>query len=169
MGQLSARRIYDALASLFSSLDATDRVLLERTLNGRKIERVRLFDAATAGTAMTTTGFYTNNTGGNLRVTRAWVVTPVAVTTGETDFVTFTLAKVDSAGANAATVASGATNAASLGALVANTPEALALTVANVVIADGWTLTAAVAKAASGKAITAATSDAYLYVELQPE
>jgi len=169
MAQLTAGRIMNALAGLFSSLDATDRTLLERTLSGRRFEKVRLFDAATAGTAMTTTPFFTNQTGGNLRVISVKVIAPIAVAADNTDYVTFTCAKVDSAGANAATVATADTRAASLNALAAHTAEALTNTVANLVLADGWSLTAAVAKAGAGKAITAATSDAYMIVELMPE
>lgn len=169
MAQLTARRIINALTSLFAAHDATDEALVKYCVGGRRIEKVRLFDAATAGTAMTTTNFFRNATGGSLRIVSAYVVAPVAVAADNTDYVTFTLAKVDPAGANAATVASGDSRAASLNALAANAPEALTLTVANVVLLDGWSLTAAVAKAGAGKAITAATSDAYLYVVLEPE
>jgi hypothetical protein len=167
MAQLTAERIKNALIQNTGSLDSTDETMLKNLLF-RRVEKVRLFDAATAGTAMTTSAFWKNTTGVTMRVVSAYVVAPVAVAADNTDYDTFTLAKVDSAGANAATVASGDTRAASLSGLAANAPEALTLTDANKDIADGWSLTAAVAKAGAGKAITAATSDAYLIVVLEP-
>lgn len=167
MAQLNASRIKAAVSKFLSSLDSTDDTTVNKMLFRRR-ERVRLFDAATAGTAMTKTTFWTNDTGITWKVISAKVVAPIAVAADNTDYVTFTVSKEDSAGANAATVASADTRAASLNALAAFVPEALALTAANVEIADGWVLSVAVTKAASGKAITAATSDAYLIVELEP-
>lgn len=167
MAQLTAERIKNAVLKDLSALDSTDDTMCKALLF-RRYEKVRLFDAATAGTAMTTTAFFKNTTGVTLRIIAAYVVAPVAVAADNTDYVTFTLAKVDSAGANAATVASGDTRAASLNALVANAPEALTVTAANQDLLDGWSLTAAVAKAGAGKAITAATSDAYLIVVYEP-
>lgn len=168
MAQLTASGIMKSIYGLFSGLDSTDETMLKNLLY-RQVATCALFDAATAGTAMTVTPFWRNHTGSNMRVVSAHVVAPVAVTVGETDYVTFNLAKYTSAGASATAVASGATNAAGLGALVAFAPEALTLVAAAVVVADGGVLTAAVAKAASGKAITAATSAAYMTVVLEPE
>lgn len=167
MAQLTAERIKNAVIQNTGSLDSTDETMLKNLLF-RRVEKVRLFDAATAGTAMTTSAFWKNTTGVTMRVVSAYVVAPVAVAADNTDYVTFTLAKVDAAGANAATVFSGDSRAASLNGLAANAAEALTVTAANQDIADGWHLTAAVAKAGAGKAITAATSDAYLIVVLEP-
>lgn len=168
MAQLTATGIKNAIYGLFSGLDSTDETMLKNLLY-RQVATCRLFDAATAGTAMTVTPFFRNHTGVNLRVISAHVVAPVAVATDETDYVTFNLARYTSAGGSATAVGANTTNAAGFGALVAFAPEALTLTAANVILADGGVLTAAVAKAAAGKAITAATSDAYMIVLLEPE
>lgn len=167
MAQLTALKIKKAIYGLFSALDSTDEAMLDHQIN-RRVVKVRLFDAATAGTAMTATSFWTNDTTISWKVVSAKVVAPVAVAADNTDYVTFLLAKVDSAGANSATVATADTRAASLNALAAFVPEALTLTDANVTILAGWTLNASVAKAGSGKAITAATSDAYMILTLEP-
>lgn len=168
MSQLTATRILNALGSLFSSLDSTDQAYVKGVIGARRVEKCRLFDAATAGTAMTTTTFWVNNFGVSFKVIAAYVVAPVVVAADNTDYVTFTFSKADADGSNAATVASGDTRAASLNGLAAGDSEALTLTDANVIIPDGYHLRAAVAKAGSGKAITAATSDAYLIVVLEP-
>lgn len=167
MAQLTAERIKNALTKDFSALDSTDDTMVKNLLF-RRVEKVRLFDAATAGTAMTTTAFYKNTTGVLQRVVAVYVVAPVVVAADNTDYVTFTLAKTDSAGANATTVASADTRAASLNALAANVPEAITVTGSAQDVAIDGHLTVAVAKAGSGKAITAATSDAYLIVVLEP-
>lgn len=164
---LSVTNITNAIYGLFSKADATDETLIRNTITRRTVE-ARLFDAATAGTAMTETCFFKNLTGASIRITAAWVVAPVAVAADNTDYVTFTVAQRTSAGASSATVASADSRAASLNALVAFAPEALTLTAANIIVADGAVLTVAVAKAGSGKAITAATSDAYLIVQYEP-
>ena len=157
-----------AIYGLFSGLDSTDETMLKNLLY-RQVATCALFDAATAGTAMTVTPFFRNYTGGNLRVISAHVVVPVTVAVQETDYVTFNLAKYTSAGASAPAVAANTTNAAGFGAIAAFAPEALTLVAAAVVLADGGVLTAAVAKAGSGTAITAATSAAYMIVLLEPE
>jgi len=167
MAQLTAERIKNAIAQDLSALDSTDVDLVKKLLFRRTLV-VRMFDAATAGTAMTTTTFWENNTGVTYRVVSAKVVTPVAVAADNTDYATFTLSKADADGANAVTVFSGDTRAASLNGLAAGDAEALTITAANQDVVDGWHLRIAVAKAGSGKAITAATSDAYCIVVLEP-
>lgn len=167
MGQLTAEFLKNQLTSLLSSLDATD-VLFAKKLLLRHRVRARMFDAATAGTAMTTTTVFTNDFGCTMRLIEARVITPVAVAADNTDYVTFTVSKADADGGSAATMASGDTRAASLNGLAAGDSEALALTVANLDVADGYHVRVAVAKAASGKAITAATSDAYVELTFEP-
>lgn len=168
MAQLTATGIKKALYGLFSGLDATDEALLANLMLRIQVS-VPLFDAATAGTAMTVTPFWRNHTGGNVRHISTHVVAPIAVAADNTDYVTFSVAKYTAAGGSATTVASGDTRAANMNALVAFAPEALTNVDAAVVIADGGVLTVAVAKAGSGKAITAATSHAYAIVLLEPE
>lgn len=165
MAQLTAQRIKDALTKFFSALDTTDDAMVNKMLT-RKYVQCRLFDAATAGTAMTVTTFWENNTGVTYKVVDVKVVAPVAVAADNTDYVTFTLSKYT--GASATAVASSDTRAANMNALAAFIPESLTITAAAAEVPDGYTLAAAVAKAGSGKAITAATSDAYLLVTLEP-
>lgn len=167
MAQLTASGIAKAAYGLFSGLDATDEALLKNLLLREQVT-CRLFDAATAGTAMTETAFWRNSSGANKRVISTHVVAPIAVANGDTHFVTFTLSKRAGAGA-AVVVATGTSKAASLNALVAFVPEALTATASAVVIPDGSVLTALVSKDGNGLAITAATSDAYMIVLLEPE
>jgi hypothetical protein len=167
MGQLNGTGILKGLFGLFSVLDDTDRTLVKDTLY-RQTVHVHVTDGGTAGTAQTATPFFTNRTDANLRVVSATVKTPVAVTGGDTNNATFTIAKVDADGTNAATVASRTTNVAG-GNYTAFKPVALTLTAANVVIPPGWSLHAAVSKASSGVAIAAATSQAYVEIVLEPE
>lgn len=167
MAQLTAERIKNALVQNLGSLDSTDEAMLKALLF-RRVEKVALTDGGTAGTAVTTTTFWKNTTGVLQRVVAVYVVAPVNVAADGTDFVTFTLAKTDSAGANATTVASATTIAASLNGLAAGVPEAITVTGAAQDVAIDGHLTVAVAKAASGKAIAAATSSAYLLVVLEP-
>ncbi len=92
---------------------------------------------------------------------------PVAVTASAADYVTFTITKRDAAGINNAVVATCLTDVAG-GSLVAHLPKVLTNTVANVALLNGWGLTALAAKASSGTAFTAATSQAYIEVLLEP-
>jgi hypothetical protein len=167
MAQLTAERLKNALIQNLGSLDSTDETLVKKLLF-RRVEKVSITDGGTAGTAVTTTTFYANNTGVTQRVVAAYVVAPVVVAADNTDYVTFTLSKADADGANAATVASGDTRAASLNGLAAGDSEALTITGSAQDVPDGYHLRIAVAKAASGKAIAAATSQAYVIVVLEP-
>lgn len=166
MAQLTASRIMGAIYGLFSGLDATDETLL-KNLMYRKKARVYLSDLATAGTAQTETGFFVNDTGVTLRLVSAKLIVPIAVTAADATAVTFTITKRDAAGINNAIVSTCTTNLAG-GSLVAFLPKVLTNTVANVAIATGWTLTALASKAAGGTAFTAATSQAYVEVLLEP-
>lgn len=166
MSQLSVQRILNAIHGLFSSLDATDDTLLKWCTGSRFKARVYLSDLATAGTAQTATPFFTNDMGLNLTVISAKLIVPIAVTAGGSNNMTCTLTKVDAAGINGATVAAATTDVAG-GSLVAHVPKALTLTAANTTLLSGWTLHAAVSKASSGVAFTAATSQAYLEVVLE--
>lgn len=167
MGQLNGSKIYKAIKGLFSALDSTDESLLKAIHYQHKV-RVYVSDLATAGTAQTATPFYTNDTGGNMRVISCKLIVPIAVTANATTNMTATVAKVDAAGSNSATIASYTSDVAG-GSLTAFVPKALTLTAANVVVANGWTLNAAVSKGSTGVAFTAATSQAYIEVILEPE
>ena len=166
MAQLTAQRILGGIYGLFSGLDATDELMLKNLMT-RKKARVYLSDLATAGTAQTETGFFVNDTGVSLRVVSAKLVVPIAVTANASNNMTCTLTKRDAAGVNPAVVATATSDVAG-GSLVAFLPKVLTNTVANVVVADGWVLTALVSKAGTGVAIAAATSQAYLEVLLEP-
>lgn len=166
MGQLNGSRIYRALVAFFVPLDDTDKELVAN-LYGRTRKEVHITDGGTAATAQTATTFFTNDTGSDLLIKSAQVMTPVSITGNDTNNATFTLDKVDATGANAATIAALTTNVAS-GGTTAHKPAALALTVANVVLAPGWSMRIAVSKASSGVAIAAATSQAYVQVQYEP-
>lgn len=167
MSQLTASGIMKAIYGLFSGLDSTDEALLKNNIYRRKA-RVYLSDLATAGTAQTETGFFVNDTGGNIRVISAKLIVPIAVAASDTVCATFTVTKRNASGGGAAVVATATTNVAG-GALTAFLPKGLTLTVANVVVADGWTLTALASKLSTGTAFTAATSQAYIEVLYEPE
>lgn len=166
MSQLTVQRILNAFHGLFSSLDATDDALLKACTGARFKARVYLSDLATAATAQTATPFFTNDLGCTLSVISAKLIVPIAVTADASNKMTCTLTKVDATGLNPATVAAATTDLAG-GSLVAHLPKLLAPTVANAALPSGWTLHAAVSKAGSGVAFTAATSQAYLEVVLE--
>ncbi len=167
MSQLTGTSIKKAILGLFSGLDSTDEALLNNLLTRVKA-RCYLSDLATAGTAQTETGFFVNDTGCTLRLITAKLIVPIAVTADATDKNTTTLTKRDAAGINNAVMATSVTDVAG-GSLVAFLPKVLTNTVANTALPDGWVLTALVSKAGNGKAFTAATSQAYLEVLLEPE
>lgn len=168
MGQLTATRIVNAIKGLFSGLDSTDEVLLKYVTKTRFKVRVYVSDLATAGTAQTATPFFTNDLGCSLKVVAVNLIVPIAVTAHASNNMVATVAKVDSAGANSATIASYTSDIAG-GSLTAFVPKGLTLTAANQTLLSGWTLNAAVAKGASGVAFTAATSQAYIEVTLDSE
>jgi hypothetical protein len=166
MGQLDGTRIKNAILGLFSKLDSTDEEILNQNVHRRKVG-VHVTDGGTAGTAQTATAFWTNDTGVTQRVIATKCITPVTAAANDTNFATVTLDKVDSAGSNAATIATSPTTIAG-GAQTAFVPKTLTPTVANVLVPAGWTLRIAVSKTASGVAIAAATSQAYVEVTLEP-
>jgi hypothetical protein len=166
MAQLTASRIMGAIYGLFSGLDATDEEMLKQVLYYKKA-RVYLSDLATAGTAQTETGFFVNDTGVSLRLVSAKLIGPIAVTAADATMITFTVTKRDAAGINPAVVATASTNLAG-GSLVAFLPKVLTKTVANAVILNGWGLTVLASKTGAGTAFTAATSQAYIEVTLEP-
>lgn len=166
MSQLTSAKIMKALYGLLSGLDSTDEALIKRVLGVQWKEKVALTDGGTAATAVAATPFYTNDEGTSVRVVNAKLITPVTVAPGATDNMTLTLSKVDSEGSNAATVATYTSNVAG-GTATADVPKSLTNTDANVVVASGWTLRAAVTKGASGVAFAEATAPAYLVVTLE--
>ncbi len=173
MAQLNGNKIFNALIAFFSPTKATftDTADVDLVANtyGRLRARLPISDGGTAGTAVTTTVVFTNDTGGNLDVSGATVATPVAITASDSVYATFTLSKVDAAGINPVVVATYVSNVAGTGT-TALLPKALALsTVAGArTLATGWSLVIAVAKASTGSAIAAATADALLQVKLEP-
>lgn len=168
MAQLTASGIKKALTKFFSALDSTDDDLVSTTTKFRWKERVYVSDLATAGTAQTATAFWSNELGCNVRVVAAKLITPIAVTANASNNLTATLTKVDSAGINPATVAAYTSDVAG-GSTVAFVPKALTLTVANVIVPNGSGLHIAVSKGGTGVAFTAATSQAYVEVTLEPQ
>ena len=173
MAQLNGNKIFSALVAFFSPskasfTDTADADLVANTY-GRLRANVDITDGGTAGTAQTATTFFTNDTGGNLDLSSANLMTPVAVTAHAANFDTFTLDRVDEAGANATTMATYVSDVAG-GSTVAGVPKALTIsTVAGArVLPSGWSMRIAVAKASSGTAFAAATSQAYIQVKLEP-
>ena len=164
MGQLTAKRIVDAVTSLFSSTDATDKALVRKFMSQKKCE-AHLSDAATAGTAHTETFVWQNDTGADMYVTAANVVVPIAVASNGSNYASFFLYRRTSAGASQTTIGTVDTSATSL---VAFAPQALTLTAANVLVANGSVLTCAITKTGTGVALTAATSQARIEITLEP-
>jgi hypothetical protein len=150
MAQLSASRIFNALAGLFSSTDSTDEALLKTAL-WRKTIHCHVTDGGTAGTAQTETVVWRNDTGATVKVVSAHVIAPVAVTANATNYATFLVYKRSSAGASQATIGTFATD-----------------TVTNVEVAAGAVITCAVTKTAAGVAIAAATSQARVQIVVEP-
>lgn len=167
MGQLNTSRVYKAIVGLFSALDQTDQTLLQKAMWSWKV-KLDITDAATAGTAFTSSPLWYNDTGYDVVVKAARATAPIAVTANATNFATFTVARIDAAGANSANVATFATDTVTTDDMVANVPRDMTLTVANVIVPAGFSLIGAVSKTASGVALTAATSRALIEVELQP-
>lgn len=167
MAQLTQSRIFNALVGLFSATDATDQDLIKTSM-WRKQIKARVHDAATAGTAYTETFAWRNDTGGSVKVISGYAVTPIAVTAHGTNYATFLAYQRTSAGASQATIATFATDTVTTDDMVAHAPKAMTLTDANVVVPAGSVITVAVTKAASGVALTAATSDAYIVLVVEP-
>lgn len=168
MSQLSATRIFNALAALFSSLDQTDRDLV-KTLMWQDQVTGYVTDGGTAGTAQTETAVWVNNTGVPVKVTDLHVVTPVNVTASDTVFATFTAAYRTAAGGGATTIGSALTKVtAGTGNLTAFAPIDIVPTGGNQVVPVGGVLTVAVAKASTGTAIASATAQAYIQFTIEP-
>jgi hypothetical protein len=167
MAQLSASRIFNALAGLFSSTDSTDEALLKTAL-WRKTIHCHVTDGGTAGTAQTETVVWRNDTGATVKVVSAHVIAPVAVTANATNYATFLVYKRSSAGASQATIGTFATDTVTTDDMTAFAPKELTLTVANVEVAAGAVITCAVTKTAAGVAIAAATSQARVQIVVEP-
>ncbi len=169
MSQLTGVRIFNAIKGLFSSLDSTDELLLKRMLGVRFKVPVLIGDQGATATSAAAIPFFTNDTGVSLRVVEANLLAPVTIAPGATDNVAFVLSKVDSAGSNAATVASYTSDVAG-GTATADVPKAMTVvggtsTVAT--IADGWTLRIAATKGASGVLIGGVNDHCTVVVELE--
>ena len=168
MAQLTASSIFNALIGLFSALDSTDVALLKKTL-WRKVVKIDCHDSATAGTAFTKSHLWYNDTGASARVTLARATAPIAVTANATNYATFLVTKLDSAGANGATVATFATDTVTTDDMTAFVAKTMTLTDANVIVPAGYYLVGEITKTASGVALTAATSRATIELEIVPE
>ena len=167
MSQLTGSRIINAIIGLFSALDSTDQTLLKKCLAQKKI-KIDMSDSATAATAFTKSLLWYNDTGVDCRVISAKATAPVAVTANATNYATFQVSKLDSAGANAAVVAAFATDTVTTDDMVANVSKDMTLTAANVIVPAGSYLVAEITKTASGVAVTAATSRAVVEVRVEP-
>ncbi len=163
MPQLTAPKVFGGIRGLFSALDATDDEYL-KSIHFRQKANGSLTDGGTAGTAQTESVFYRNDSAQNMRVVSVHVMTPVAITGNGSNNATFTVAKRDSAGANAATVASLTTTVS----ITQFAPTALTLTAANIIVPSGGCLTLACSKGGTGVAVAAATSQVWLEVLLEP-
>jgi hypothetical protein len=169
MSQLTGNRILNALYGLLSGLDATDRALLSRVVGGKFKTRVALGDRGATATSAPATPFFTNDEGVSLRVTAAKLLTPTTIAPGATHNVAFVLDKVDSAGANGATVASYTSDVAG-GTATADVPKALTVvggTSTVAVLASGWTLRASATKGGSGVIISDGEAPCILEVTME--
>lgn len=166
MGQLTAGKIIGALKGLFSGLDVADQTLINSTLLFDQIE-AHVSDGGTAATAQTETFVYQNTTPVNQAVQGVTVTFPIAVTGNDTNNAVVTVTKRDATGLNPLVVATLTTNVASGGG-VAFLPKAVPLTPANIIVPPLSTLTVLVSKTAAGVAISAATSQARVQIQLLP-
>jgi hypothetical protein len=136
--------------------------LAEVRKSNRETFVVLVADAATAGTAVTeTVAVRLPTTGGTYRFIEAYMCSPIAVTAHDTNYATISVAKRLSTGASATALASQTTKiTGGSGNLTAFAPAALTntATTADLEIAAASVITVAIAKAASGVALTAATS-----------
>jgi hypothetical protein len=164
MGQLTAKRIVDAVTSLLSSTDATDKALVRKFIGQKKVE-AHVTDGGTAGTAQTETFVWENDTGADMYVTAAKVTFPVAVASNGSNYASVFVYKRTSAGASQTAIGTADSSATSYTAFV---PAALTLTAANVLVPAGSGITVAVTKTGTGVAIAAATSQARVEVQLEP-
>ena len=142
--------------------DTTVRKLWRRTYC------VLVSDAATAGTAVTETVMvpYVER---RCKVLASRIAAPIAVTAHDTNYATISVAG-RTAGAASVAIASHTTKiTAGLGNLTAFAPYTLTAnaTPANAILAAGDSITVAVAKAASGVALTAATSYFAVMVDVE--
>lgn len=171
MSQLTGKRVFNALKGLLSGLDSTDEALLKNILGVRKKVRVQLGDGGATATSVGAIPFYTNDSGATVRVVKANLLSPVTIAPGATNNVAFTVSKVDSAGANAETVATWTSNVAG-GTATADVPKALTVTGGTstaAAVADGWTLRIAAAKGGSGVPIADGEAQAVVEVTLDYE
>ncbi len=168
MSQLSGARIMNALNGLLSGLDDTDRALLKKMLGVSFKVRVPLGDAGTSATSAGATPFFTNDSGASLRVTAAKYMGPTTIGTGATHNVVIALDKVDSAGANGATIASYTSDVAG-GTATADVPKTVTVTGGTstvATVASGWTLRASATKGGSGVIMSDGAVPGYLEVTL---
>lgn len=173
MAQLTGNKLFAAFIAFFSPTKATftdtaDSDLVANTY-GRLRARVPITDGGTAGTAVTTTAVFTNDTGGNLDLSTADITAPVAIAASDTVCATVTVSKVDTAGLNPVVMATYVSNVAGTAA-VALLPKPLVIsTVAGArTLPTGWTIVTAVAKLSTGTAIASATASALIQVKLEP-
>lgn len=167
MGQLVSTKIFGAIRGLFSALDVSDETLLKDSVTRRQFN-AHVTDGGTAATAQTETPMWRNSTATNQRVVSATITAPIAVTGSDTNNATFTVTRRDAGGINPAVVATLTTTATVPNSLVAFLPAQLVLTVANVIVGPGQTLTVLMSKAGTGVAVAAATSQARIDVQLEP-
>ncbi len=169
MAQLTGARIMNALNGLLVGLDETDRALLKKMLGVRFKKTVEMRDAGVLATTVHATPFFTNDSGVSVKVVSAYLICPVAVTPGATANVAVVLDKVDSAGTNAATIATYTSDVAG-GTATAFVPKALTVVGATstvAVVATGWTLRATATKNSTGIGIGATSSPAVMEVTME--
>lgn len=152
-----------ARAVLSSSQNDTEKLRADFVFAGRYVH-TRCTDGGVAATAWTETVIY-HAIVPSVVVKACSISLPVSVTVGATG-VTFTLAK-RTGGGGAVTIGSFNTVTGNQGALTAFIPGLMVLTSANVTLLQGDVLTLSVAKTGAGQPIAAATSDAFVEVQIE--
>ena len=165
MGQLNAQGIFGAIRGLFSALDVADEALLRGVILPNQYNTT-VTDGGTAATTAAEATFWQNTTTANQIITGFTLAAPVAIVGDNTNNAVLTLTRRDAAGINPLVVGTVTTNVAT-GNFVAFLPKAATLTVANVVLAPGASLTLTLAKGGTGVAIAAATAAARVQLQLQ--
>lgn len=170
MGQLTGKRISDALFALLGGLDSTDRTLIEKIVNGRFKVKVDVGDGGASATSVTDKFVWQNDLGVSARVVEASLFTPVTVAPGATHNCAFLLEKIDAANGVTATVASYTSDVAG-GTATACVEKSLTVvggTSTASVVPDGSKLIISATKGGSGVLIgsTATPSVVEIWMEL---
>lgn len=169
MGQLTGTRIVNALASLMSSLDSTDRLLIEKVLNGRFKVRCDVGDGAATATSVTDKHVWQNSLGVSVRAVAAKLFAAVTIAPGATHNCAFVLESVSADNGTTATIASYTSDVAG-GTATKNVAKSLTITGGTstaATVPDGYAVIVSATKGGSGVLIGGAETPSVIEVEFE--